>query len=155
MLYRICMICIWIDWKFSSEFNCVHLEVIWGQLGGQKGHFWVENRKYCQMHMIYIPFDWKFASEFNGVHLEVSRGHQSGQTRSFWGHKSETRPTTHNTHMIRFKILFWFQWREYHGHSRSSKRSKKVILRSERIILNSKISTMTIYTIYAYWRIDS
>ena len=40
LLYRICMICIWIDWKFSSEFNGVHLEVIRGHLKGQKRSFW-------------------------------------------------------------------------------------------------------------------
>ena len=33
-------ICIWIDWKFSSEFNGVHLEVIRGHLRGQKRSFW-------------------------------------------------------------------------------------------------------------------
>ena len=49
--YRICTICISIDWKFSSEFNGVHLEVI---LGVKKGHFGVKNLKYGQMHMICI-----------------------------------------------------------------------------------------------------
>ena len=77
-------------------------------LRGQKRSFGVENRKYGQMHMICIPFDWKFSSEFNDLHLEVIRGHPRGQKRSFWGHKSESRPNTHDMHMIRFKILYWF-----------------------------------------------
>ena len=42
----ICMICIWIDWKFFSEFNGVRLEVIRGHLRGQKRSFWGQKRSF-------------------------------------------------------------------------------------------------------------
>ena len=54
--YRICMTCIWIDWKFSSEFTGVNLEVIRGHPRGQKWSFWGQKSKIWpnahDMHMI-------------------------------------------------------------------------------------------------------
>ena len=44
---QICIICIWIDWKFSAELNGVHLEVIRGHLRGQKRSFWGQKSEKC------------------------------------------------------------------------------------------------------------
>ena len=70
--YRICTICISIDWKFSSEFNGVHLEVIRGHLRGQKRSFWGQKSEiWSNAHDMHIDrleiFFW--------IHWCVSRGH--------------------------------------------------------------------------------
>ena len=53
--YRICTICISIDWKFSSELNGVHLEVIRGHQRGQTRSFWGQKSEIWpnthEMHM--------------------------------------------------------------------------------------------------------
>ena len=91
-------ICIPFGWKFSSEFNDVHLEVIRGHLTGSKKVIWGQKSEIWpnsqDMHII----RWAFFSGFNGVHLEVIRGHLRGQKKSFGGHKSGKRP---NTKLIR------------------------------------------------------
>ena len=48
ILYRICMICIWIDCKFSSEFNYFHLEVIRGHITGSKKVIWGRKSEKCR-----------------------------------------------------------------------------------------------------------
>ena len=118
------MICIPFDWKFSSESNGMHLEVIRGHLKGQKRSFGVKNWNYGQMHMICIPFDWKFSSESNGMHLEVIQGHLRGPKRSFWGRKSEIWPNAPDTYTNRLRI--WSRTR-IQGYLRSIKFIKSQI----------------------------
>ena len=58
--YRICTICISIDWKLSSEFNGVHLEVIRGHLRGQKRSFWGQKSEI-----------WPNAHDMHTIRLEI------------------------------------------------------------------------------------
>ena len=108
------------------------------------------------MHMIYIWIDRKFCFKFNGVHLKVGRGHLRGQKGSFWGHKSETRPNTHNMHMIRFLSnelpikrfqIFWrFIIYAYHDHLGSKIDPKKV----EKAKISYLIWVITDWSWHAY-----
>ena len=70
--YRICLICISLDWKFSPEFIFVHLGVIRGHLTGSKKVIWGQKSKIRpnsnDMHIIRLEI-------FSRVHFFTSRGH--------------------------------------------------------------------------------
>ena len=105
-LYRICLICISLDWKFSPEFIFVHLGVIRGHLTGSKKVIWGQKSKIRpnsnDMHIIRL----EIFSRVHFLHLEVIRGHLMGSKKVIWGQKSVIWLNTHDMHTIRFEIFF-------------------------------------------------
>ena len=77
--YRICTICISVDWKFPSEFKYVHLEVIRGHLRGQKGHFEVKSGRLVEIYTKYIYLTWNIVENTNLSLIKVNLGQKNHQ----------------------------------------------------------------------------
>ena len=141
--------CIWIDSKFYSDSNDVHVKVTRGHLRGQKdhfevqkGHFEVKNLKHSQVHVIYIWIDLKFGFKFNDVHLKVSRGDLRGKK----GHFGVVNLKHDQIHVI----CIWFDSKLYfdsnkviimviQGHWKDQKRSYWTRQKNEFINLDPRI----------------
>ena len=131
IFYRICMICISFEWKFTPEFIFSHLEVIRGHLMGSKKVIW--GRK---------SVIWPNAHDMHTIRLEIffwiqwyaSQGHPRSSYGVKKGHFGVENRKCGQMHMICISIdsKFYSDSNDVHlevirGHLRGQKRSFGVI----------------------------